>query len=487
MPTEQPNVVLIVADDLDARSFGAMPYVSDLVRRQGMTFSRFYVTTPICGPSRASLLRGQYAHNHGMLRNNGDRGGFHTFHLEGREESTIATWLRDAGYRTGLVGKYLNGYPRLPRRLTDQVLPETYVPPGWDEWYAQMDRGALGGQAFRLNENGRIVGYPEQPENYTTDVLGRHAIRFVERAAAEDAPFFLYIATLVPHYPAIPAPRHAGAFRDARLPRPPSFDAPNVSGKPAYVRATPRLSDEQVDALEEHYRDRLRSLLSLDEMVAGLVRALDAAGELERTVLLVTSDHGWHQGEHRIPLGKETPYEESIHAPLGVIGPGILGGRVIDDLALNIDLAPTIADLAGAAAPQFVDGRSLEPLLRGETPAAWRRSFLVEHRGIDKSRVYPGIGEALPVPDYQALRCGPGSGNLLYVEYQTGERELYDLATDPHELDNLAAATPETAIAQLSARLGNLRRCSGVGCRAAEDAPIDVPASDPLSGGQSVP
>ncbi len=472
MPTDRPNVILIVADDLDAASFDAMPFVSDLFRRQGATFANAYVTTPICGPSRASLLRGQYAHNHGMLRNNGDRGGFHTFHLEGREESTLATWLQAASYRTALVGKYLNGYPRLPRRITDRTLPESWTPPDWDEWYAQMDRGALGGPSFRLNENGNIVTYPESPENYTTDVLARHATGFVERAAGADDPFFLYVATLVPHYPAIPAPRHAAAFADAALPRPPSFDEADVSDKPTHVRASQRLTGKQIAAIEEHHRDRLRSLLSLDELVAGLVAALTTAGALDHTTIVFTSDHGWHQGEHRIPLGKETPYEESIRVPLAAIGPGIPRGRAIDALALNIDLAPTIADLAGAETPSFVDGRSLVPLLRGEPIPNWRRAFLVEHRGMDKARVYPGIGEAMPVADYQALRTGPGAGNLLYAEYETGEREIYALDADPYERHNLAASLPPATLAPLSARLDDLRRCAGETCRAAEDAPL---------------
>jgi arylsulfatase A-like enzyme len=473
---DRPNVVLIVADDLDADSLSAMPFVSDRLRRDGVTFSRCYATTPICGPARASLLRGQYAHNHGMLRNNGENGGFHTFHLLGREESTLATWLQKAGYRTALVGKYLNGYPRLPRRFSDRTLPETYVPPGWDEWFAQLDRGALGGPAFRLNENGRVVGYEDRPENYTTDVLARHAIGVVERAAGGNAPFFLNVCSLAPHHPAIPAPRHLGAFVATPLPQPPSFDEADVGDKPAHIRNAPRLLDEQVRAIEAHHRDRLRCLLALDELVAGLVDALAARGVLDRTTVLVTSDHGWHRGEHRLPLGKETPYEESIRIPLGAFGWGVAGGRAIDDVALNLDLAPTIADLAGADVPPFADGRSLASLLRGERPPPRRQAFLVEHESANKDRTYPGLGTMPEIPDYRAVRTGDDRHNLLYVEYATGEREFYDLGDDPHQLNNFAREVPPAALTPLAHRLDALRHCAGETCRSAEDAPLDLVA-----------
>ena len=469
----KPNIILVVADDLDARSFAQMPYLNGLLHQQGVDFSRFYVTTPICCPSRASILRGQYAHNHGVLRNNGERGGFHTFHLEGREQSTLATWLQGAGYRTGLVGKYLNGYPRLPRRLTDATLPAEHVPPGWDEWYAQMGRGATGGPAFQLNENGRIVAYDERPEHYTTDVLAHHASSFVERAIAAGSPFFLYVGTLVPHYPALPALRHMSAFPDAQAPRPPSFDEPDTSDKPAYLRDAPRLTPDQIRAIDAHHAERLRSLLSLDELIAGLMEALSAGGAAGQTFLFVTSDHGWHQGEHRLPFGKETPYEEAIRGPLGVLGPGVLAGGTVDALALNIDLAPTIADLAGASVPDFVDGRSLAPMLFGPAPTAWRCSFLVEQAAAEKTRTYPALGSMPAVPSYQALRSNDSAGDLLYVEYETGERELYDLGADPHQLVNGGTGAAETTLRRLSTRLDELRHCAGSVCRAVEDAPLD--------------
>ena len=449
-----------------------MPYLSSLLRERGTTFSRCYATTPICGPSRASILRGQYAHNHGVLRNGGENGGFPAFHAAGHEASTIATWLQEAGYTTGLVGKYLNGYPRISRRRGDPV-PRTYVPPGWDEWYGVMDRGARGGPDFILNENGWEVAYEDGLDSYSTDVLARHAVDFLDRAAVADAPFFLYLATLVPHAPAVPAARHAAAFPDASAPRPPSFDEPDVTDKPAHLRDAPRLSHDQIRAIDESHANRLRSLLSLDELIDRVVATLRGRGVLDTTYLIVTSDHGWHQGEHRLPLGKETPYEESIRVPLGVIGPGVAAGRIADDLALNIDLAPTVADLAGAEVPPFVDGRSLTPILHGETLESPRRCFLVEHASAGRTRAYPGLGEMPVVPTYQAVRCRDDQGDILYVEYVTGECELYDLSADPFQLDNRALGTSDDLLLRCAERLAGLRHCASTRCRAIEDVPLD--------------
>lgn len=465
-------MILVVADDLDARSFEHLPAVTRLLRERGARFSRFYVTTPICCPARASIFSGQYAHNHGVRRNNGEQGGFHAFHLGERERSTVASWLREAGYHTALVGKYLNGYPRLPRRFADARLPRDYVPPGWDEWYAQMDRGATGGPEFELNENGTIVAYNDRPEHYTTDVLARHAVSVIERA--DETPFFLYVAPLVPHYPAPFAPRHASAFADVRAPRPPSFDEPDVSDKPAHIREAARLSEVQISTVDQHHGDRLRSLLSLDELVTALVEALRGAGKLDNTYMFVTSDHGWHLGEHRLPFGKETPYEESIRAPLGIIGPG-LRGDVISALALNIDLAPTIAEIAGARVPDAVDGRSLLPLLGAPQPEEWRRAFLVEHTSAGKTRSYPALGEMPSVPSYRALRASLLADDLLYVEYETGERELYDIRADPHQLVNSAGDLEPEGVTAMAAKIEALRRCVGAECRAAEDGALEPP------------
>ena len=224
----RPNVVLIVLDDLDARMVRKMPALQGLVDEQGVTFSNFFVTSPICGPSRASLLRGQYAHNHGMLSNTGTEGGFQTFHRLGREESTVATWLHAAGYHTALVGKYLNGFPK--------GVDPRYIPPGWADWFAFSGRHPSY-YGFELNENGTLREYGTGSADYSTDVLSAKANDVVSRAADAGSPFFLTIAPLAPHEPAPPAPRHAEAFAGSRrLARPLTTRPTSTTSRPGCAR-----------------------------------------------------------------------------------------------------------------------------------------------------------------------------------------------------------------------------------------------------------
>jgi N-acetylglucosamine-6-sulfatase len=480
----RPNIVLVVTDDQDARAVEAMPTVMALLHEQGVRFTHFFASTPLCCPARVSLLRGQYAHNHGVLGNGGPNGGFATFRRLGGEDSTVATWLHDAGYRTALLGKYLNGYP--------EDTDPTYVPPGWDEWDALAVEAPAGGGYvdYELNENGRRVAYGHDAADYSTDVLAAKATDFIARTTAADQPFFLYLAPFAPHDPRIPAPRHGQAFAEAWAPRSAAFNEADVSDKPGWVRDRPVLSDEQVAEIDARYRDRLRTLLAVDEMVATLVETLEATGELENTYLFFTSDNGFHLGEHRLPIGKETPYEAAVRVPLLVRGPGVPAGIAVDSLALNVDLAPTLAELAGVPVPPFVDGRSLVPLLRGSPPTGWRQAVLLEFFGVIRDgglgtpSVAPAVRDATPVPEedgevallgprappYRALRT-PG---LLYIEYAGEVRELYDLRADPQELENLAGRADSALLTRLSARLAELRGCVAATCRVVEDAPLDV-------------
>lgn len=449
-PASRPNLILIVADDLDADSIAFMPRLKTLLADQGQTYTNFFVTNPICCPSRASILLGRYPHNHQVLTNQPPRGGFPRFRDLGHERSTIATWLKGAGYRTAFFGKYLNGYPDENR---------AYVPPGWDEWGALTSGRYF---SYQINENGRIARYRNGPEDYETDVLARKATTFI-RHTADRQPFFIFLAPSAPHdSPAIrapvAAPRHERLFENMTAPRTPSYNEADVSDKPPWVRELPLLSPLDMSQIDEVYRARLRSLQAVDEMLTRLVVALTETGELERTYIFFTSDNGYHLGQHRLHKGKNLPYEEDIRVPLIVRGPGVLPGRVVEHFALNIDLAPTLAELAGVSPPNVVDGRSLAALLTGHQPATedWRQAFLVES------------WEQPPkeIPDYQALR----TRELLYVEYSTGERELYNLRTDPWELESLHAATDPALLAQLASVLDRLRRCAGANCPAAERA-----------------
>ena len=468
---QRPNIVLIVLDDLDSTVVTQLPDFQELIADRGATFTSFFVTTPLCAPSRASLLRGQYAHNHGMLTNTVPDGGFLTFHRLGREASTIATWLHDAGYRTCLIGKYLNGFPRDVNRR--------YVPPGWDEWFGVTSKRSLY-YGFTLNENGTLVDYGDAATDYETDVLAAKAVDFVQRSTGGPTPFFLYVAPLAPHSPATHAPRHAEQFADMQFVRPPSHNEADIDDKPAWLRDTPLLTDEQIQQVDENQRKRLRSLLPVLDLISSVIEELQRSNALANTYVLITSDNGWFAGEHRLGIGKQAVYEESIRVPLVVSGPGIRGGQTIDDLSLNIDLAPTIAALAGVTPPDFVDGRSLLPLLQGESPPAVRQAALIVlFAPADGRGARSGVDEpvtsgraAKEAPPYRALRMVDG----VYVEYDSGERELYDLRQDPYQMENLAATADPVTLEHLSQRLGALRACAGGTCRTAEDAPLDVAA-----------
>ena len=461
----QPNIVLIMTDDEDVAIHAFMPKTKALLEDQGTTFDTFFVSYPFCCPSRASILRGQYAHNTHIVGNEQPWGGFEKLRFLGLEESTVGTWLQDAGYHTAMIGKYINRY--IPER--------DGVPPGWDEWY-------VGGNAhvsynYTLNENGQMVAYGDKPEDYLTDVLTAKAVEVIENASARGEPFFVYVLPYTPHSPSVAAPRHEGMFADAPLPRPPAFDEADVSDKPAFIASIPPLDAEQIHRLEDEYRRRLASLQAIDDMVESIVSALGAANALENTYVLYSSDNGFHLGEHRLPAGKDFPYEEDIRVPAVMRGPGVPKGERIEAMVLNSDLAPTFAEIAGVAPPEFVDGRSFLPLLE-DPDRPWRESFLIERRQFEVQ--YVELAERSGVAgaglDQAAQLDGIRTPEWIYLEYGTGERELYDLARDPHQLDNVVETADPAIVAALAARLLELRTCAGAECRELEDLPlIDEP------------
>jgi N-acetylglucosamine-6-sulfatase len=452
----KPNIIFILTDDQDLETLAHMPRVQALLVKQGLTFRNSFVTMSLCCPSRSSILTGQYPHNHNILNNAPPLGGFVKFRDLGRESSTVATWLRTVGYRTALFGKYLNGYPTADN--------PTYVPPGWDGWYGKFERGPDIGDYFgyKLNENGRVVAYGKAPSDYLTDVLVEKAVAFIQSAAGDRRqPIFLYFAPYAPHAegapngPPTPAPRHKGTLAHMTAPRSPSFNEADMSDKPSHIQGRPVLNAKQIDELDHEYRTRVESLLAVDEGVERILKALMERGELANSYIFFMSDNGYLLGQHRIPRGKNQPYEESIRVPLVVRGPGVPAGQSADHFALNIDFAPTIAELAGAPIRPSVDGRSLVPLLRGAKPplANWRQDFLVE------SYTQP---EAPPtVQSYFALR----TQDTLYVEYASGERELYDLKADPYQLSSLHKVAGSERMKALSNRLSKLKSCDAKTCR----------------------
>jgi len=469
--TEQPNIVFVLADDLDYASTQKMPEINSLLAEQGASFEEAFVSYPICCPARATILTGLYSHNHDVRGNKRPVGGFEKFRDEGLEEDTIAARLqKEGGYRTALIGKYLNGYG---------ADDPTHVPPGWDEWYAKPGRFEY--YDYELNENGEIVSYGSEEEDYLTDVLSGHATDFIRRAAAEDDPFLAYIAPTSPHNPTTPAERHKGTFADEEAPRSPSFDEEDVSDKPSWIQDLEPVAENVSSRIDSHYEERLESMLAVDEMVGSLVEELEATGELENTYIFFTSDNGYHLGEHRVRQGKKTPYEETVRVPLFIRGPGVPVGSRLEDLVLNNDLAPTFAELGGLEGFE-ADGRSLVPLLRGQEPPTWRSSVLLEafldgksareqsdeveddEEGASENR---NEGSRMDRTAFQAVRTKTDK----YVEHENGERELYDLANDPYELDNLYEAADTALLENLKARLEALKSCSEEGCQEAEDAP----------------
>ncbi len=454
--TEQPNIILILADDLDFASPKKLPQIRSRLVEEGTSFEKAFVSHPACCPSRATILTGLYDHNHDVRSNKPPDGGFEKFLSEGLEENTMAVSLQEAGYRTAFFGKYLNGYP---------AGDPTHVPPGWNEWYGKLREQKL--YDYRINENGELVSYGSETEDFFTDVLSGQATDFVRRAAPEDQPFFAYVAPTAPHEPATPAERHEGAFAEEEAPRPPSFDEEDVSDKPSSIGRFNRISKEAASDIDDYYRQRLESMLAVDEMVASLVEELEAAGELDDTFIFFTSDNGWFQGEHRIRKGKNRTYEEAAHVPLFVRGPGVAPGSTVEKLTLNTDFASTFAHLAGT---EFVaDGRSLAPLLRGEDPP-WRSAILLEKLPTEESDEEGNEGNEEGNDNNKAFEA-VRTETHKYVEYDNGERELYKLQTDPYELDNVYEMADPSLLNDLRAKLDALRSCFEEGCQEVEDAP----------------
>jgi N-acetylglucosamine-6-sulfatase len=469
--TPRHNVVLIVTDDEDLGAHAFMPKTKALIEDQGATFANYFISYPWCCPSRASILRGQYAHNTNVIGNEPPWGGYETFHGLGLEQSTLATWLQAAGYRTAMIGKYLNRYE--PQH--------DGVPAGWDEWH--VGGNAHASYDYVLNENGQAVRYGSRPEDYLNDVLTRKATGMIRDSAAADVPFFLYVLPYNPHSPSVAAPRHDGMFASAKLPRPPSFDEADVSDKPAFIRNLPPLSQKQIDYLEYEYRRRIASLQAIDDMVESIVATLRDTSQLDDTYVIYSSDNGFHMGQHRLIAGKDTPYDVDIRVPMVMRGPGVPAGGRIDAMVGNIDLAPTIAAITGAETPDFVDGRSFLPLLQ-DPEQPWREAFLIERRKLEEQLVRQSKDSGLTPEelDQTAVFNGMRTPDSVYVEYGTGERELYDLLADPFQLDNMIRDADPAFVALMAERLTALASCAADACRRLEDLPLPGPRAQPSAG-----
>jgi N-acetylglucosamine-6-sulfatase len=457
----QPNIVFILADDMRKDDLKYMPKTRSVLKSKGMSFENAFVSHATCCPARATIMRGQYAHNTHVWSNSSTdsssttSGGWQAYKDNGGELDNVATRLHDAGYRTGLFGKYLNGY----------LDNNPYVPPKWDRWFSTHSTQSDYFN-YDANDQGIIRHFGTQESDYSTDVISRKTNTFIDNSASLGTPFFAYVAPKAPHAPFTPAPRDRHAYDGLKAPRLPSFNERNVSDKPPWIRQLPRLSDAKKADIDDRHESRVETLQGLDDLVAGVVGKLRDKGVLSNTYVFFTSDNGYHHGEHRIPREKWRPYEEDIHMPLLVRGPGVVAGSTTYRMALNTDYMPTFTDLACSSSTcdtqnwsYVADGRSLRPVLAGNA-ATWRNAILLEAAALAKATYSPA---------YRGIRTVNSSTSTKrkYIEYAGGARELYHLNPDPYELiDGYNATSPPSGLAS---RLNALKTCAGSGCRVAEN------------------
>ncbi len=453
-----PNFLVVLVDDQAQNSFKRryMPRTFDDIVDRGTRFRDGLAAPPLCCPDRAGILTGQYPHNHGVFSNDP---GYPMLRDPG---DTLPVWLRQAGYRTGFVGKFLNGYGR-----------STGSPPapGFANWFAFTGFPAY--NDYNVSDNGRTRHFGSRRSDYSTDVFTRHAKSFLAESAQSSTPFFLWLAYEAPHgwrspispctngaSPGPPTKSAYRAFKNVPLPKPPSFNERNVSDKPAAIRHLPRLNAKAINHIAIDWRCTLAAVRELDRGVGRVMNKLVANGQAHNTIVFYVSDNGNFFGEHRRPDGKSDVYEPSLNVPYAVKMPRIYrsGPRVDHSAAVvsNQDVAATIVDYANryarpvetCAAPgdcRRLDGRTLAPLVASGGVWPVRRGVLDEINSGGH--------------DYNAVR----TPRYTYSELATGERELYDLKKDPHELHNHAGERAyKGAQARLAERLALLRRCSGV-------------------------
>ncbi len=449
-PTAIKNIVFILADDLDTETFEQVARLKSL-HKDGLTLTNLVATESLCCPSRTSILRSQYVHNHGVLSNLVySQGGWATFAEKGEEEDCLPVWLHAAGVNTAFLGKYLNGY--------GEDGDPTAIPAGWDRWFVPTTKsGMYRGYGYTVNDDGKLASYANRKSDFLNDVLTHEAVDFISTAKS---PFYLQVNSTAPHHPAPVAARHAGSHKNTKIPRAKSF---NVEGKNAvpWLARKPHISASRVAKYDAYWRERVQSTESIADTVVAVRNALRKAGTLNSTLIVVSSDNGFHALNHKLTPGKRTPYKEDTVVPTILIGPGITPGSTSSAMTSTIDLGPTFAELLGAQVPDWTDGRSLVPLLANPS-ARLRTGVLTESLG-DTAFNDPDF-QAFKTPNYYALR----TEKWLYVEYKNGVRELFNLQKDRAEIDNVVDSTPAAVVAELSSHLKALATCTGETCRTAD-------------------
>ncbi|KAE8154437.1 alkaline-phosphatase-like protein [Aspergillus avenaceus] len=494
----RPNIVFILVDDQDLQlgSLSYTPHINRYIRDQGIFYKNHFVTTALCCPSRVSLWTGKQAHNTNVTEIYPPYGGYPKFVTEGHNDNWLPLWLQDAGYNTYYTGKLFNSHTV-------------------DNYHSPFVRG-FNSSDFALDPYTYQYLHPvyqrdqDDPVDYagrhTIDVIRQKALGYLDDAIAEseDRPFFLTIAPIAPHSnfemandsdvttfrfsAPIPLDRHRGWFPNAKVPRTANFNPDSPSGV-NWIRTLPQQDQASIDSNDEFYRARLRALQGVDELVEDVIHALDSAAVLENTYIFYTSDNGYHIGQHRLHPGKECGFEEDIRVPMFIRGPGIPSGEEVEAPTTHIDLAPTIFEIAGIPLRDEFDGTAV-PFEPGQDGR--KEHVHVEYWGKagfegETSRMPNGGPVAFRNNTYKALRVLGDGYNLYYSVWCTNEHELYDLATDPHELTNLHPSANSTAeqllgfpiekvISRLDALLLVLKSCQGISCT----KPWDVlhPAGD---------
>lgn len=431
-----PNIVVILTDDQDSASMSVMPKTLDKLAAQGTSFTNYLISNPTCAPSRATLLTGQYAHNHGVLNNDPPYGGYDKLDAS----NTLPVWLQAAGYYTVHLGKYINGSAQ------NNVAT---VPPGWSEFHGLSTKY----YRYGLNHNGTLSTFGSAPEDYQTDVLASRAVAALRERALSTAPFFMQITPFAPHDEGttgapIPAPRHAGLYADAAVPAPASYNESDVSDKPKPIRDLASMTATADTAIAKRYRARLETLQAVDDLVESVVNTLESEGLLSNTLVVFASDNGHFHGEHRITSGKYRLYQESVKVPLIIRGTGFPAGGTSAIPVSNVDLATTLVRLSGATPQRVLDGQSLRQLISSPQSAVGRVVLLENFNPTNGS----------PTAAIQTER-------YVYAVWPTKEVELYDLAVDPFQLQSRHNDSSYNSIkTALDNKLKTLRTCSGTGC-----------------------
>ena len=509
----QKNVVFILTDDMTTSELSAMPNVQSLLAGQGTSFNEAYISFPLCCPSRATMMSGQYMHNHGVHGNIAPNGSW--FKFRSHESNDLPVWLQDDGYYNVHIGKYMNGYG-----VTDSSLP---VPPGWSEWYGKVSEDALYFNYQLIEKTGpsatpHLTYYGDQPADYQTDVFADRAVNFINDKAPANQPFWLNLWFNSPHGPFDPAPRDLFRLSGTPLPKLPAFNEKNISDKPKWFRrqAKRRLTKKQVALIANERRRQEEQLISVDQAVGKLVQTLKDKGILDDTYIIFSSDNGFFRGEHRIATGKYLPYDPASRVPLIIRGPGIPAGGVSNELVWNGDIPQTILQIASGSQDDSLDGRSLLPfaqspglrstrpvLLEGDTGpggtgaesaqsssarAREARVGVAGKRGVDNLEQEPDAIKSATntdtAPAYRSIR----TDRYEYTVYSNGQTELYDMKLDPDQLRSVAADPRYRLVRKwLYAALIPLSSCAGQTCRVElgpDPAPLPKSAVRPKKKGK---